>query len=400
MSISSAAGAFYPPKLKLTVTLYLSSEFVCSWIMSSPNSSYRLRKRENPRPLDESAATTKFTKLSGPLRNAPSENDANCSALSTQCSGSSQSLGEPRAPLKGDSQSILNRGTRKQKGRKGKKKQQPLVLVSTPKMPVVKLSSEVIGSIHSVLGVEGGCEGAIQDSLVEVPVLHPHLSNQEVKAILRSRNNTGLIACPDLDDNKGCVFIGRLVCQLEGSLDMGGIFRDGCEGVQLALFLGKSSEGAAKWQLQVEVGEAVWCVPVKMDRLLTELSIGDTEKMFSDIAPLVKLFLPHDSHCGSIESLPLEFWATSKICNPVSASDRDCKLPTGKKRQEIASAVYQLVSMLYPGYCFEELLKDPIEGMQFEFHICRRLQIAKCKCRSPKNSIAFLFCILQVCNPL
>ena len=329
-------------------------------------SSCRLRKRENPQPLDQLVVSLKLPKLPRLQRNASCENeplDANCSARNTH----SRSLGEqlaPILPLEGDSQGTLNRETRKQKEGEGKdwvKKQQPLVqqplvLVSTS---VVKLSSEVIGSIHSVLGVERGCES--HDVLVAVSVLHPHLNNQEANAILRSRNSTGRAASPDSDSN-GCVFIGSLVCQLEGSLDMGGIFRDGCQNVQLALFLDKSSGGKTKWQLEIEVGRAAWYVPVKMDPLLTELSIDDTEQMLFSTAPLVKLFLPHDSHCGSMQSLPLEFWATSKICNPVSASHCDCKLPRGKRRQEMTRAMCQLVSMLHPCYSLEELWTPPVEG--------------------------------------
>lgn len=312
------------------------------------------RKRENPQPLDEFLVALKLPKFYQPL---PSE-----ASFQSESIASVPSLGEPPVPALPLSGGIVTSETKhKRKGKWGGKPykvRHPTAASEKACTPVVELSSEVISSIYSVLGVEG-ITSSDHSSLVVIPVLHPHLFDKDMYAILRSRNNIGL--APDSGDvgEEGCVFIGALDCQLEGYLDLGGIFRDGRQSIGLVLILDKSSEDA-KWQIKIEVGEAVWSIPVTMDPLLAKLSSQDIEQMFQGIMSVVKVFLPHDSRCGFTKSLPLEFWATDKICNSSLASDCNSKLV---KRQDLERAVHQLIHTLHPDYCSVEQWKTPVEGL-------------------------------------
>lgn len=350
--------AFYPPKLNTqAAALVRSSKSKIKMSMSSS------RKRENPQPLDEFIVALKLPKFYQPLPNEASfQSGVDISGVN----GSNPSLGEPPVPVLPSSGGILNSETKQKRGKLGRgpcKVGHPMpgtAAIEKLRTPVVKLSSEVIGSIYSVLGVEEiACDN--QSSHVVIPILHPHLFDKDMYAIVRFRNNTGLL--PDSGDvgeeEEGCVLIGAVSCQLRGNLDLGGIFRDGRQSVSLVLILDKSSQDA-NWQIRIKVGEAVWSIPVKMDPLLAKLSIQDAEQMFQGILPVVKVFVPHDSGCGSTQSLPLEFWATDKICNSSLSSDCNCKLPFRTKRQDAEKAVHQLVNTLHPDYCS---VKTPVKGL-------------------------------------
>lgn len=242
------------------------------------------------------------------------------------------------------------------------------------------LAPAVLDSIFSASGVE--LEGGVRDgsdSMV-VPILHPHTtSNPHLDQILQTRNTTfGLSGCVS-----GCVFIGALTCQLEGYLDLGGILRDGCHCVHLNLVLGKFGEEEVKWRVRLEVGDMAWYLPVNMDSLLAKVPIEDLEEMLTFTLPLVKLFLPHDSNGGAIKTLPLEFWATEKICNSDSPSDLNAKGHFyNKPRME--QSVLLLVKLLHPGSLKEQGL---VEGVWEGVIMCRLLSFCSPQVLVPSTTV-------------
>lgn len=309
------------------------------------------RKREHPEPEDH---CTKLRRISEPLT---ALQDGPCQIQTSNIGASEANSSTPAA---GDTLGVGNRGGQQVvKRRKKGKKVKVLVKAVKPKVqrsiPVVKLSPGVLSSIHSVLGVE---ETVCIDhgNQVVVPIFHPHRYDKDMYAILQSRNNTGQE--DTMDGEAGCVFIGALSCQFEGYLDLGGIFRDGDTNIHLFLVMDKSE--ATKWQVRIEVGKGVWCVPVKMDPLLAEVSVEDLEGMLLGMAPHVRLFLPHDSSCGATNSLPLEFWATEKICNSSFASDYSYSVASAKR---VKPVLHRLVKTLHPSYSKEEQNKDAVQGL-------------------------------------
>lgn len=319
-------------------------------VKMSANSSQESRKRQHPEPEDQSIKVLKSSEplaaLSARIQSSGRGDDASLGDVPTLLAGvGDHGNGQPE--------------TRRRKG--GRKKVFKVQRVVQPSVPVVKLSPEVVGSIHSVLGVEGViCDD--HGSLVVVPILHPHRYDKDMYAILQCRNNTGQETSPGSE--VGCVFIGALTCQLEGYLDLGGVFRDGGHSVHVVLTLHKSE--AVTWQVRIEVGKGVWYLPIKMDPLLDNVSVEDLEKMLLGMMPLVKLFLPHDSSCGATNSLPLEFWATDKICNSSFASDsnRSRNMPlVQRKKRGMEMALDQLVKTLHPSYSEEEQKEDSVRSL-------------------------------------
>lgn len=324
---------YYPPKLKPRTAAIPGK-------MSSQES----RKREHPEPQDQ---CTKVRRSLEPLEVLL---DITCPLIQSTSAEVSlvDEISAPREEVP-----VLHDTKQQVKRKKGGK--QKVYKVVPPIVqrcaPVVKLSSHVLGSIYSVLGVDGIICDDHHGSVVVLPMLHPHQCDKDMYAILQSRNNTGQETVHEREVE--CAFIGALTCQLEGCLDLGGIFKDGGTSVRLVLILNKSE--AMKWQVRIEVGEGTWLVPVKMDQRLDEVSFECLKQMLQGVTPLVKLFLPHDSSCGATKSLPLELWATDKICNSSYASDYNRDVPMVRARKQVnEAAVHQLVKTLHPSYSMEE----------------------------------------------
>lgn len=295
------------------------------------------RKRENPQCVDQ-ASVTKVKRTLQPLA--------------------------PHTFNESEAVSISQLGFKVQhkRGKKGRRGKTPMAVgPELSPLPPVVLSPEVLASIVSVCGVlwdeDKWC------SAVVTPILHPEPAchRADLSKIMQSRcagfgGGCGQQLVKESDQGK-CVCIGTLTCRLHGSLDLGGVFREGCQSVHLGLVVNMSSPssgegGGVEWHVKLQVGERVWCFPGKIEPSLAGVPFADLKKLFTGTCSVVKLFLPWDASCGHVDSLLLEFWAMGKICNFSFPSDLNSKLPGVRER--VVEGIHLLVKTLYPKYISQE----------------------------------------------
>ena len=274
---------------------------------------------------------------------------------------------------------------RRKKGRRGKPPPKAVGPEPIP-LPPVALSPEVLASIMCLSGVMWE-EEQWHDAVV-TPILHPQLCRQraDISKIMQSRCTGFRGGCGQQSvntkesDHGKCMCIGTITCRLHGSLDLGGVFREGCQNVRLGLVVKMSSsrEGEVEWHIKLQVGVEVWCIPAMIDTSLAGTPFATLKQLFTATCSVVKLFLPLDNSCGHVDSLLLEFWATEKICNFSFPSDPTIKIPVvvGCVKERVVESIHLLVKTLYPEYLSQEEDKQYL-GM-FAYVYVRGLCVCVC----------------------
>ena len=216
----------------------------------------------------------------------------------------------------------------------GKCKGPPVPKERSP-LPPAKLSPEVLTSINAVSGPS--------------PLYwstRPHASVT--------------IQLPESEH--GGILIGTLTCELEDELNLWAVFREGKQSVHLVLLLEKLDENTAgSWFLQLEVGEIVKYLLVKIDPRLSEVPFQELEGILSvmDSPSLVKLFFCEEEKCPEIKSLQLELWAMERICKYSLPSEND-NITVHLKR-----LVNSLVKILYPDCTLKDQTSVSSQGTVF-----------------------------------
>lgn len=307
-----------------------------------------LRKRAaSLRPLDQAAAARPAKvrrRGSLPLECGPN--------VTVSASEAIPRMGEPifpqPKPLVETNGTVENKKqVRRKKGRRSRTVSKPKQKLVEP-LPPASLSPEVASHIISVP----------EPRLTRrspVPILHPYMYyKNDLDKILNSRvtspeesTSGGSALEAAKEEDGGSVLVGVVPCELENTLDLGGIFRDGYKSVCFSLVLSKFGQCLVR----LEVGEEVWYLPVKLDSRLDSVPFEDLDCVLS--SPLLKLFLPYHDSDGSppTKSLPLELWAMERLCTFGWPSDPNCNVGCKKT---VSKSVLLMLQSLYPECSLED----------------------------------------------
>lgn len=348
------------------------------------------RKRNTPLHLDQIIAAKVQCQRSSPPREATIDDPqyvTNASADSAAIPMDHMHTNHPQLPQSPVIQSTATGDHGNQQVRRKKRKRtavKPKLKVLEP-LPPVRLSPNVIASISSLsTPVQDGCGLGMS----VISIFHPYMCNRvDLIKILKSRAATfeevasGCVPedSPVEESGGRYVLIGTLQCELEGSLDLRGVFKDGCQSICLGLVLEKSeNKEKTRWLFKLSVCEEVWYLPVKMDSRLAIVPFDELERSFISTSSLLKLFLPHDMSDGSTATLQLEVWATERLSNCDVPSDANWKVQSGFRMtgKKIEEAIYLFVRTLYPEYALER-------GEDFSQGLCGGISPVQNGCLSP-----------------
>ena len=233
--------------------------------------------------------------------------------------------------------------------RRGKEILSP-ILYDDP-LPHPELSAATMASMPCV---PAPC--ATSSFVCGVPILHLHMHHTSMaKKILQYRQGSSMTVhnkCISAEEDGGCVYVGDIVMELDGLLDMAAVFREGKLSVQLSLVLykGQGREGednGEQWLLKLEVGETVNYMQLKMDPRFSGIPCQLIEKMWQTTSSLMKLFLAQSAEsCVLQESLRLEVWALNMMHHSGCAFDAGTKLTNQSLYTLFVKTLYQTAVLM------------------------------------------------------
>lgn len=210
--------------------------------------------------------------------------------------------------------------------RKGGKKKLPSPVVCNDPFPYAEFSSATLASLPTAaIPCDESCVCAI-------PILHQHMyyhTHNVVEKILQSRRSTLMEVKNGCDLSEGggwCVYVGDIVMELDGPVDIGLVLREGKSSTRLSLVLEEGME-AQRWLLKLEVGETVKYLELKLDPRFAGIKCQHVGRMLQTTSSLMKLFLAENAEsCVLLDSLRLEVWALKMMHHCGSASESGPKL--------------------------------------------------------------------------